>query len=315
MLGELGVAAAPSQIVLTEGASRAFELVIRRLLAPGDTALVDDPGYYNLFGNLRLSNVRLIGIPRLPDGPDLERLEVAASEHRPKVYFTQSALQNPTSTSMSLQSSHRVLALSERYGFHVVEDDVFCDLQEKRNPRLAALDGLQRVIYVRSFSKTVSGSVRVGFLAASSELAAEFADVKMLTAITSSQLTERVVHLLLTEGHYRKHIAQVRARLNDARVRTLAAFERLRLEVFGQPQEGMFVWARFPHVDDSRTVVAAAERERLLLAPGYVFRPHLERSAYLRFNVTACNDARVLEWLERTASAEPLTLTSPGAER
>ena len=54
LLAELGITAQPGQILLTHGTSQALELVIRYLLKPGDTALVDDPGYYNMFGNLRL---------------------------------------------------------------------------------------------------------------------------------------------------------------------------------------------------------------------------------------------------------------------
>jgi len=83
LLDEIGITAVPSQIVLTHGASQALDLVIRHLLAPGDAALVDDPGYYNLFGNLRLSNVQMLGVPRNPNGPDIDSLERLAAEHRP----------------------------------------------------------------------------------------------------------------------------------------------------------------------------------------------------------------------------------------
>ena len=57
LLAELGITAQPGQILLTHGTSQRLELVIRYLLKPGDAALVDDPGYYNMFGNLRLQGV------------------------------------------------------------------------------------------------------------------------------------------------------------------------------------------------------------------------------------------------------------------
>lgn len=137
--------------------------------------------------------MRLLGVPRNRDGPDIDRLEVLAAEHRPKVYFTQSAMQNPTGTDMSLPVTFKVLQMAEKYGFYVMEDDIFCDLQVKATPRLAAFDQLNRVIYVRSFSKTLSGSLRVGFLACSHQLANDFTDVKMLTSISSSQVAERFI--------------------------------------------------------------------------------------------------------------------------
>jgi DNA-binding transcriptional MocR family regulator len=302
LLGEIGITAEPSQIVLTAGASQALELVNRLLLGPGDIALVDDPGYYNLFGNLRLSNVQMLSVPRNPDGPDIASLERLAAEHRPKLYFTQSVLQNPTNTDMSSHVSFKVMQLAERYGFYVVEDDVLCDLQTKQTPRLASLDQLDRVIYARSFSKTLSGNLRVGFLACSQRLADEFADVKMLTSITSSQAAEQVIHLMLVDGHYRKHIRRLQERLEESRRNVIKAFERIGLELFVEPQAGMFLWARFPSLEDSMPLAETALREGFVLAPGYVFRPHLERSPWMRFNIAICDDARVQQWLERTAT-------------
>src|SRR5262249_9214757 len=159
-----------SQILLTQGASQGLELVIRHLLKPGDAALVDDPGYYNMFGNLRLQGVEMLAVPRNPDGPDIAVLEQLASAHRPQGYFIQSVMQNPTNTSMSPHVAFKVLQTAERHNFTVVEDDIFCDLQVKATPRLATLDQLNRVIYVRSFSKTLSGSLRVGFVACAQDV-------------------------------------------------------------------------------------------------------------------------------------------------
>src|SRR5262249_18112488 len=129
MLGSLGINAHPGQILLTNGTSQALELVIRYFFKPGDAALVDDPGYYNMFGNLRLHGVKLIAVPRNRDGPDIDLLEALAAEHRPKAYFTQSVMQNPTGTDMSPHISFRVLQAAERLNFVVVEDDIFSDLQ------------------------------------------------------------------------------------------------------------------------------------------------------------------------------------------
>src|SRR6202789_2416898 len=74
-LAGLGITAHAGQILLTQGASQALELVIRYLLRPGDPRLVDDPGYYNMFGNLRLQGVDMLAVPRNADGPDVAVLE------------------------------------------------------------------------------------------------------------------------------------------------------------------------------------------------------------------------------------------------
>ena len=302
MLAGLGITADPGQILLTHGTSQALELVIRYLLKPGDAAFVDDPGYYNMFGNLRMQGVEMVAVPRNPDGPDVAILEKLAATHRPKVYFTQSVIQNPTGTDMSPHVAFRVLQAAERHNFTVVEDDVFCDLQVKTTPRLATLGQLDRVIYARSFSKTLSGSLRVGFVACSQNIANELADIKMLTSITTSPFTERLIYLMLVDGHYRKYLSRLHERLGEARLNVVRAFERIGLELFAEPADGMFVWARFPHIDDSLALAEASQRDGIMLAPGTVFRPHLERSPWLRFNVAVCEDARVQRWLQRQAA-------------
>jgi DNA-binding transcriptional MocR family regulator len=301
MLAGLGVTAHPGQILLTQSTSQALGLIIRYLLKPGDAALVDDPGYYNLFGNLRVQGVEMLAVPRNRDGPDVAILDKLAATHRPKVYFTQSVMQNPTGTDMSPHVAFKVLQTAERHNFMIVEDDIFCDLQVKTTPRLATLDQLNRVIYARSFSKTLSGSLRVGFVACARGIAEELADIKMLTSITTSQFTERLIYLMLVDGHYRKYLSRLHERLGEARLNVVRAFERLGMELLVEPADGMFVWARLPNIEDSLTLAEASQREGIMLAPGTVFRPHLERSPWMRFNVTTCEDMRVQRWLQRQA--------------
>ena len=292
-LPEVDIDADTSQILLTNGASQALDLVSRCLLTAGDTVLVDDPGYYNLFGNLRLQGLNLVGVPRQTDGPDLTALEELAAAHAPKLYFTQSVLQNPTGTTMSAHAAYRVLQIAERHDFHIVEDDIFSDLMPDAVPRLAALDRLNRVIYLRSFSKTLSGSLRVGLIACNQRIADDLADTKMVTAITSSQFSEKLLYRLLVDGHYRKYLVRLHQRLTDARGAVTEAFERDGFELFSDAEAGMFLWARIPGIEDSLPLAEHAMRHGVMLAPGTVFRPTLQPSPWMRFNVAVCDDPAV----------------------
>jgi len=303
-LSELGISAPPEQIVLTCGTSQALDLAIKRLVRPGDAVLVDDPGYYNVFGYLRMYGARLLGVPRNADGPDVAALRRLAAEHRPKVYFTQTVMQNPTGTDMSPAVMYRVLQASEELDLTIIEDDTYCDLQSASTPRLATLDQLNRVIYVRSFSKTLSGSLRVGFLAASRNLTDDFINLKVLSCITTSQFSERLLYLILTEGHYRKYVEHLRERVDQARVGMLRLMKTTGMAVFTEPVSGNFVWARFAHVEDAATLSDSALRDGVMLAPGAVFRPNLEPSPYMRFNVACHSDPRLRRVLGKIAQAE-----------
>ena len=92
----------------------------------------------------------MLAVPRDRDGPDLAALDELAEAHWPTLYFTQSAMQNPTGASIDAHKAFRLLQIAEKHNFLTVEDDIFSDLQAKPGTRLAGLDQLSRVIYVRS---------------------------------------------------------------------------------------------------------------------------------------------------------------------
>ena len=246
-LAELEIAAPPEQIVTTVGVTQALDLVAREFTRAGDTIFVDDPAWFLMFGSFAALGARVIGIPRLADGPDLARLAQMAALHKPKLYVINSVLHNPSSTSLSAAKAFQVLRLAEEHGFTIVEDDIYCDLHPgsavQPATRLAALDQLQRVIYLGGFSKSMAANLRVGFIATSPEWAQRLADRKMLATLTSSDIGERVVYKILSEGLYRKHLDRIRARLDAIRGKTVRQMERVGLTVDTAPPAGMFVWA------------------------------------------------------------------------
>jgi DNA-binding transcriptional MocR family regulator len=170
---------------------------------------------------------------------------------------------------------------------------------------LATLDQLDRVIYVNSFSKTLSASVRVGYLACRPDLAQTLVDLKLLSGLTTSEINERLIHQVLSEGHYRKYMERLRGRLQVARENTLSQLERCGLRVYTEPEHGMFVWARLNDGDYNAGELAnLALRQEIMLAPGNIFRPHQQPTPWLRFNVAFCGDPAIFEFLTVTTNRE-----------
>ncbi|MBC7455820.1 MAG: PLP-dependent aminotransferase family protein [Massilia sp.] len=304
-LAALEIAAVPEQIVTTVGVTQALDLVAREFTRAGDTIFVDDPAWFLMFGSFAALGAKVIGIPRLADGPDLVQLAQLAALHKPKLYVINSVLHNPTSTSLSAAKAFQVLRLAEEHGFTIVEDDIYCDLHPgsavQPATRLAALDQLQRVIYLGGFSKSMAANLRVGFIATSKEWAQRLADRKMLATLSSGDIGERVVYKILCEGLYRKHLERVRARLDAIRAKTVRQMERVGLTVDVAPAAGMFVW-----VDCGINTNLLAERamaEGLLLAPGSLFSPSQLPSTRMRLNVTALQDPLIWQFLEREIGA------------
>lgn len=292
-----GIAASAANIVTTFGASQAFDLLARILLTPGDAVLVEDPGYFVLFEQLRAHHVRLIPIPRRPDGPDLEALEAACRAHRPRAFFTQTLLHNPTGTNAEPANCHRVLSLAEQFGFAVVEDDVYGDLYEGPAVRLAQIDGLRHVIFVGSYTKLIGSAIRVGFVAADTTLSAQLVERKVLSVLSGSALLECFVSEVLDSGRYKKHVEQVRARLGRMRRDARRALESAGIVFESTGGEGIFLWGRVPDAAPVDALVRRARDQSILLARGSLFSPSQGCGQWLRFNVAHSAAAPLVRFL------------------
>lgn len=294
----LAIDVPPQQILVTHSASHALDLVTRMMLRPGDTVFVEDPGYFNLFGLLRLQGIQLVGIPRRQSGPDVDAMQALLAVHRPKLFFVNTVFQNPTATNIAPQVAFRILQLAHQYAFSVVEDDVYADLQPVPTQRLAALDQLDRVIYIGGFSKTLSSSLRLGYIAAHTDLVRDLVDVKTLTSMGGTRFAESVVATLLERGVYRRHMEKLRHRVSDALMRAVEQLRRTGWEIYEEPCGGMFVFARVPHIDDSARLVEHAAGFGINIAPGAHYRPDKQMSPWLRFNAAYMDDGQAQAFLE-----------------
>ncbi len=270
-LGGLGIETDPRQILLTHGANQAMDLVLRYMIPPGATVLVDDPGYYFLFGKLKVHGAEIAGIPRLADGPNLEVLEQVLIRKRPRLFFVQSIGHNPTGSDISADKARRLLALAEKYNLLLVEMDPLADLKPHEQTRLSALDQLQRTIYIGTFSKSLSAALRVGFIACSSDMASELADLKSIVHVSSSEYAERTVDTILRERTYAKHISALKSHVAQATAQSRRLLADAGAHFFCDPQESLYMWVRFDGLDDSLALSEYLTAEQITVAPGRIF--------------------------------------------
>lgn len=301
-LGLIDIHADLAQILTTQGASHGLDLLVRTLLKPGDLVLVESPGYYNLFNLLKLHGVKTLAVPRGTQGPDIDSLERLLEQHKPTYFFINSMYQNPTGTSLAPSVAYRLLQLATQHDFRLIEDDIYADFQNGPTSRLATLDGLDRVIYLASFSKTLSSSLRIGYVVAQPEIIDRLAEVKMVTGIGCSLLAENVVATLLANGAYRKLLQRLRQRLNKQMASTLRQLDQAYWEVFAEPTGGLFVWARPRHVGSERVQQIARETQ-VQLSQGASFMPARETCDWLRLNVAFVQDIRAQTFFRRIEEA------------
>jgi DNA-binding transcriptional MocR family regulator len=299
-LAGMGIAAAPEHIITSVGATHALDIISRTLLRPGDPVLVEEPGWAVEFARLAALGMRLLPVPRGPDGPDLAVMARLCEAHRPRLFVSVSVLHNPTGVCLSPSSAHRLLQLAQTHDFHIVEDDTYSHLAPEHATRLCALDGLQRTLYVSGFAKILAPNWRVGFLAAPPRLVEPLLDTKLLGTLTTPALLERALALCIEQGQLRRHAERIRSRLDAARARSV----KLALQAgcrFAAEPAGLFGW-----VDTSVDTEALAQRlldEGYLLAPGALFHAQRQPSTLMRINFATTQDAAFWKVFRRLAAA------------
>jgi DNA-binding transcriptional MocR family regulator len=277
--------------------------VARTLLRAGDSVLVDEPGWSVEYARLAALGMRVLPVPRGEDGPDLavmQRLiEAQKPGQRPRLYITVSVLNNPTGASLSLQAAHRVLQLAQTHDLQIVEDDTYAHLAPAHLPRMAALDALQRTIYISGFSKILVPNWRVGFVAAPLALVDAIVDTKLLTTLTTPGLTEQALAHCLEQGLLRRHTERVMHKLAVARENTVKLAEAHGCR-FAARRRGLFGWVD-SGVDTER--LAQALHDEWLLAPGALFHAAHRPSTLMRINFATTQDPRFWRAFDRARSA------------
>ncbi len=295
-LGALQVTAPVEQIMTTVGATHALDIVSRTLLKAGDPVMVEEPGWSVEFARLEALGMRVLPVPRHPDGPDLEVMARYCETHAPRLFVSVSVFHNPTGYCLSPGSAHRVLQLAQQHDFHIVEDDTYSHLAPEHATRLTALDGLRRTIYVGGFAKILAPNWRVGYLAAPVPLVERLLDTKLLATLTTPSLMEKALAVCIEQGQLRRHAERVRARLDVARSRSVKLARAAGCRFVAEPA-GLFGW-----VDTGVDTDLLAQRMLdggWLLAPGALFHASRQPSTLMRISFATTQEAAFWDEFQR----------------
>ncbi|MBS9779881.1 MAG: PLP-dependent aminotransferase family protein, partial [Moraxellaceae bacterium] len=294
-LADRSIQAHPSQMVTTAGVSAGITTIVQALCQYGDTVLIDDPTWFWIIGCLQNMGINVIGVTRTADGVDLEQLATILRHYQPKLYITNSTLQNPTSYNVSPTHVFAVLKLMEEYDCYVVEDDIYSHFHsDKKVVRYATLDGFQRVFYLDGVSKVLGGNWRVGLVVCPERHLQAVLRQKMLSHMTCPELNERIISHIWQQPEFYKHISRVQSRLIKAHNDLL---KRLRSHGFTTPIDNnpcLFVWLDVGV--DTAELALHAHKAGWLVAPSHLFSPTARFKTHIRLNVTRTTD-EFLAWL------------------
>ena len=273
-----GASVTPDQVLVTNGAKHAIELICRLLLDEGDTIIVTAPTYFTAIPIFRSYGAQFIEVEQDASGIDvpalaelLERMD-RSGERMPKFLYNVPDFHNPTGVSMSLDRRRALLELAVRHRFFIVEDSPYRKVRFSGDslPSLFALDRADVVLHAGTFSKLMAPGLRVGWVAAAPALIARMVQLKSDGG--SCPLTQRMIVEFLDAGKLEAHIARVQATYRTNRDRMLVAVRRDLPDVSLQvPDGGYYLWLSFPADVDCDALARAASATGVTVLAGSKF--------------------------------------------
>jgi DNA-binding transcriptional MocR family regulator len=286
---DYGIHATPDEVIVTHGCIEALNLALRAVAGPGDTVAVESPAYFGLLQILESLGMRALEIPTSPQrGISIEALDLAFQTHAGiKAVVVVPTLHNPLGSIMPNDDKARLVALCERQGVVLIEDDTYGVLADGNERRRAAKswDRTGNVIYCASLQKHLAPGARLGWLVGGRR-SARIAMLKFVQSRPNGSMSQVAMAEVIASKGYDRHLQRFRARLKTQRLRMAQAIAEYfpsgtRLTI---PEGGMLLWVEMPNGRSSRTVFDRALPLGIRVAPGRMFTNSDRYEHFLRIS-------------------------------
>jgi DNA-binding transcriptional MocR family regulator len=217
---------------------------------------------------------KLIGINRDFNGINLEELEILFKNEDIKFFYTIPRMHNPLGTSYLEKEKRCIAELSEKYDVYIVEDDYLADLDKnKKSLPIYYYDMWERVIYLKSFSKTFMPGIRLGAVVLQEKLKSEFLKHKRYYDLSTSALEQGALEIFINSGMYKKHTQKIQSaymeKMNFLK-ECLKNIDTNGMELF-IPDTGFFIWVQFTVDIDMNTLNKRLNEKKLYISEGSEF--------------------------------------------
>ncbi|KMO49074.1 aspartate aminotransferase [Lacticaseibacillus rhamnosus] len=245
-----GIPTRADNIMMTQGAQQGLDLVARLMLDSGDGLVVEAPTYLGALAAFNAYQPTYYEIPMQDDGMDINALQRVLMSHKVKFIYTVPDFQNPTGVVMSVAKRKALIRLANQYDVMILEDNPYRDLRYdgKPLPTIKSFDTQGRVVYLGSFSKILSPSLRMGWLVAAPDLLQELLALKGGSDLESSNLTMHGIDAYMAENDLDAHITEIQNRYREKKNAMVAAMNRYLPDEahFTNPDGGFFLWLTMP---------------------------------------------------------------------
>ncbi len=270
-----GIKCSAENVMITRGSQMALYISMMLLLKRGDVSVVSDPNY--LFADETLSylqsKIHKVAVDK--NGINIDEIEEVCKSDGVRLVYVTPHHHHPTTVTLSAARRMQLLKLAEKYRFAIIEDDYDFDFHYCHNPilPLASVDTEGSVIYIGSFSKTVSPAFRIGYMVAPKKFIDEAASLRKIIDFQGDAILERTIAQLINQGELQRMIRKSlkeygkrRDYMNDLLTKELAGALK-----FDKPRGGMAIWATLTEGLRLDELSKAARKQNVSISDGRAY--------------------------------------------
>jgi 2-aminoadipate transaminase len=303
---EYDVPAEPENILLVNGSQQALDLIGKMFINPGDVILTEAPTYLGALQSFRAYQARFVTVPLDEDGIQTDKLEEVLERQPVKFMYVLPNFHNPAGVTMTLERRLKLVELAARYGVFIVEDDPYGELRfEGQDVSPLVVLHKENVLYLSTFSKTLSPGIRLGWIVAPSKIIAKLVQAKQGSDLHTSTFIQMVVNDICQRGILRRHVKTIREVYRERRDAMLAAMEKHFPPgvTWVRPQGGLFLWVQLPEHVDASELLNAALQEKVAFVPGRAFYPGEGGKSTMRLTFASATPEKIEEGIKRLGRA------------
>ncbi|HLI62600.1 MAG TPA: PLP-dependent aminotransferase family protein [Terriglobales bacterium] len=325
-MARYGIVATVDNVLITSGSQQALDLIAKLFINRGDRILVESPTYLGALQAFDLMGAEYVTVPIDDDGLVTSEIEQALRSG-PKFMYILPNFQNPGGTTLARSRRDELVALSDKYGIPIIEDDPYGQLRyegEHITPllvldrtNLARDNGYKmgNVIYLSTFSKVLAPGLRVAWMVAPPEVISKLVQLKQSTDLHTSMFTQMAVYEAARDGFIDEHVKLIRRVYKERRDAMLQALhDFFPPEVsWTHPQGGLFLWVTMPPGVDSSRLLDTALRQNVAFVPGDPFFSNGDTASHMRLNFSNAQPEMIREGIRRLSIAVAHELEHRGA--
>lgn len=298
-----GLVVDPDEILITNGAQQALDLLGKVFIDPGDDIIIERPGYLGAIQAFSIYEPNYVEVTLNENGVDISSLEEAIHNYsNAKFFYSVPNFQNPSGTTYSLNTRQQAAKMLNETDILFVEDNPYGELRflGEDKPSMKTYLG-DKAILIGSFSKIVSPGMRLGWVCAKKEIMEQLVLAKQASDLHSNYFAQRVLYQYLSDNNIDKHIENIKKLYKNQRECMVQMIEKhFPSEVsFTKPEGGMFLWASLPKNLSSLELFDISLTNKVAFVPGVPFYALNPLNNTLRLNYTNTDEQKIEVGIKR----------------